>query len=51
MRQGALTVERVKILSRIRQDLFQAALGDGDSGQLGNDLNRFQEGVLHGGLD
>jgi len=48
---GALAVKGVKVLSRIRQDLLQAALGYGDTGQLGNGLNRFQEGVLHRGLN
>ena len=47
----ALLVEGVKVPSRIRQDLFQAAFGDGNAGQLGDGLNRFQKRVLHGGLD
>jgi hypothetical protein len=51
VRQGALTVEGVKVVSRIRQDLFQAALGNGYAGQLSDGQNRFQERVLHGGFD
>src|SRR6516225_362846 len=51
MRNGTLTVERVEVLTRIRQNLFQAALGDENAGRLGDALNRFQERVLHGGLD
>ena len=47
----ALLVEGVKVSCRIRKDFFQAAFGDGDTGQLGNGLNRFQKRVLYGGLD
>ena len=46
-----MTVERVKVLGRIGQDLLQAAFGNGNAGQLGDGLDRFQERVLHGGLD
>lgn len=48
---GTLPVKGVKVLSRIRQDLLQAAFGDGNAGQLGDGSNRLQERVLHGGLD
>jgi len=44
-------VEGVKVSCRIRKDLFQTAFGDGNTGQLGNGLNRFQKWVLYGGLD
>ena len=46
-----LLVESIKILSRIRQELFQAAFGDGNAGQLANGLNGFQKRVLYGCLD
>jgi len=47
----ALWIESVQVQSRIRKDLFQTALGDGNAGQLGNGGNRFQKRVLYGGLD
>ncbi len=46
-----LPVEGVKILRRIRQDLLQAAFGDGNAGQVGYGLNRIEERILHGGFD
>ena len=48
---GALMVEGVEIPGCIRQDLFQAAFGDGNTGQLGDVLDRFQKRILHGGFD
>jgi hypothetical protein len=44
-------IESVKVPSCIRKDLFQTAFGDGNAGQLGNGLNRFQKRVLNGGFD
>jgi hypothetical protein len=46
-----LPVKSIEVLSRIRKDLLQAALGDGNASQVGNRLDRFQERILHGGLD
>ncbi|MGD0774315.1 MAG: hypothetical protein ABSC05_15990 [Candidatus Solibacter sp.] len=46
-----MPVKGVKVLRGIRQDLLQAALGDGHAGQVGHGLNRFQERVLHGSFD
>jgi len=44
-------VESVKVPGGIRKDLLQTAFGDGNAGQLGNGLNRFQKRVLNGGPD
>ena len=44
-------VESIKVFSRIRQDLFEAAFGDGNAGQLANRLDRFQKRILYGCLD
>ena len=46
-----LPVKSVKVLRRIRQDLLQAAFGDGNAGQVGYGLDRIEERILHGGLD
>jgi hypothetical protein len=46
-----LTVEGIKVLRRIRQDLFQAVLGNGNAGQFRDGLDRFQKRVLYSGLN
>ena len=46
-----LPVEGVKVLRRIREDLLQAAFGDGNAGQAGYGLDRILERILHGGFN
>jgi hypothetical protein len=47
---GALLIKGVKILSRIPQNLLQAALGDRNSGKVGDRLDGFGEGILRAAL-
>jgi hypothetical protein len=46
-----LLVEGGEVLGHVRQHLFQAAFGNGDTREFGDGLHGRQERVLHGGLD
>jgi len=46
-----LPVKSIEVLRGIRQNLLQAAFGDGHAGQIGYGLYRIQEGILHGGFN
>jgi len=46
-----LPVKGVKVLSRIRQNLLQAAFGNGNAGQVCYGMDRIEERILHGSLD
>jgi hypothetical protein len=44
-------VEGVKVLGRLREQFFQAALGNQHAGDLGDGMDGFLEGALHSRLD